>query len=106
MIIYIGALNPRLRISVLGEIWYSFVVRIRPRVPVASTQTVDLSQTPHAGVTSVPVPTRLSRHSHQLQLRLDKKKAKQTENSARMHFIEGKNNHLYISGRSGTVPLS
>ena len=62
----------RLRISVLGEIWYSFVVQIRPRVPIASTQTVDLSQTPPARVTSVPVSTRLSRHS-QLQLQLEKK---------------------------------
>ena len=43
-------------------------------VPIASTQTVDLSQTSPAGVTSVPLPTRLSRHSHQLQVKLDKKK--------------------------------
>ena len=54
---------------------------------------VDLSQTAPAEVMYVPVPTRLSRHSHQLQLQLDKKKAKQTENSARMHFIEGNNQY-------------
>ena len=39
------------------------------------------------------VPTGLSRHWHQLQLRLHEKKEKQTENSARMHFIEGNNNN-------------
>ena len=52
-----------------------------------------LSQNPTAGVPSMSVPTGLSRHSHQLQLRLyKKKKTKQTENSARMHSIEGNNN--------------
>ena len=51
-----------------------------------------------AKVPSVPVPTGLSPQSHQLQLRLHKKKDKQTENSARMHFIEGNNNIVYIPG--------
>ena len=37
-------------------------------------QTLSLSQTPLAGVPSVPVPSGLSRHSHQLQLRFHKKK--------------------------------
>ena len=55
-----------------------------------------LSQNPPAGVPSLSVPTGLCRHSHQLQLRLHKKKkTKQTENSARMHSIEGNNNITY-----------
>ena len=59
-----------------------------------------LRQNPPAGmpfvsVPSVSVPTGLSRHSHQLQLRLHKKKD-QTENSARMHSIEGNNNYLFL----------
>ena len=42
---------------------------VRPRVlPIASTQTLSLSQTPLAGVPSTPVPTGLSRRSHQLRL--------------------------------------
>ena len=46
---------------------------------------------------SVPVPSGLSPHSYQLQLRLHNKKYKQTENSARMHFIEGDNNcRMYV----------
>ena len=46
--------------------------KVRPRrvVPIARTQSLSLSQTPPAGVSSVPVPTGLFRHSHQLQLRL------------------------------------
>ena len=44
-------------------------------VPIARTQTVDLSQTAPAEVMYVPVLTRLSRHSHQLHLQLDKKKS-------------------------------
>ena len=69
----------------------------------AKKQTFSLSQTPPAGVPSVPVPTGLSRHSHQLQLRIHKKKDKQTENSARTHFIKGNNNtstHIF-KGKSG-----
>ena len=56
--------------------------------PRKTNQTFSLSQTPPAGVPYVPVPTGLSPHSQQLH----KKKDKQTENSARMHFIEANNN--------------
>ena len=60
-------------------------------------QTFSLSQPPPAGVPSVTVPTGLSRHSHQLELRLHKKKDRQTENSARMHFIKGNNIHYIVT---------
>ena len=43
-------------------------------VPIASTQQLRMSQTRPAGVPSVPVPTGLSRHPHQLRLRRHKKR--------------------------------
>ena len=64
-----------------------------PEIPCLHT--IGLCQNPPDGVPSVSVPTGLSRHSHQLQLRLHKKKTKQTENSARMHSVEGNNNLIY-----------
>ena len=47
---------------------------VRPRAPSASTYTLGLSPTRPARVPPVSVPTDLSRHSHQLQLRLHKTK--------------------------------
>ena len=58
-----------------------------PRVvPLASTQTPSLSRTPPAGLPSVPVAAGLSRHSHQLQLRLHEKRQ---ANSALERFHRG-----------------
>ena len=45
-----------------------------PMVSTDIQQNLGLSQNPPAGVPSVSVPTGFSRHSHQLQLRLYKKK--------------------------------
>ena len=52
---------------------------------------------PTCWVPSVSVPTGFSRHSHQFQLRLGKKKeTKQNESSTRMHSIEGNNNEKWL----------
>ena len=74
---------------------YPRPVRLRV-VPIASTQTFSLSQTPPARVPSVPVPTGPSScHSHHLQLRLHKKKTSKLRTALECTF-HAINNNLYV----------
>lgn len=70
--------------------------KLNTRLPIASTQTLGMSQTPPAGERFVSLLSGLCDHSHQLQLlsTLTKNTHKQTWNSARMYSLAGNNNRM------------
>ena len=66
-------------------------------------QTFSLSQTPPAGAPSVLVPTGLSAHSHQIQLRLHEKKRKKNWEQRPNAFYREGNNNILLSIRNNTI---